>query len=252
MLIVSEEAVAEGMTPVVVLAGGFFWTRSSTGLGAADIFKTLSVIAIVSGPLSRVLVCMPFLVGSMACLGRIQKYLLLEELVDTRIIDHDNDATLDTVIKEKPVGGVWAKSKCAMELEAATLSVPSIDRPLIKNAHMKDRRRGNVTMIYGPVGCGKSTLLKAIIGEVGLQSGRVRLGSGQVAYCDQTPWLQNWSIRDNIIAQTEYIADRYNDVLYCCALDEDMKQFSDGDKTIIGSRGSTLSGGQKQRVVRLS
>ena len=143
MLTVSVEAVAEGMTPVVVLAGGFFWTRSSTGLGAADIFKTLSVIAIVSGPLSRILVNLPFFVGSMACLGRIQKYLLLTELVDARDIEHDNDATLDTVIKEKPVGGVWAKSKCAIELEAATLSVSSMDRPLIRNAHIKDRRRGD-------------------------------------------------------------------------------------------------------------
>ncbi len=241
--------MAEIMTPVVVLAGGLFWTRSSTGLSVADIFKTLSVIAVVSGPLSRILVCMPFFVGSIACLGRIQQYLLLGELRDTRSIEKDNDAEIDTIIREKPIGGVGAKSQCAIDLNAVNITLPGKNTPLIQNVSIKDQRQGNTTMIYGPVGCGKSTLLKAIIGEIEASSGRIHIGSGQVAYCDQTPWLQNISIRDNIVAQTEWLPHRYNDVLYCCALDEDLKQLPDGDKTIVGSRGSGLSGGQKQRVV---
>lgn len=241
--------MAEILTPVVVLAGGLFWTRASNGLSVADIFKTLSVIAVVSGPLSRILVCMPFFVGSVACLGRIQKYLLLGELRDTRSIEKDDDSSIDTIIREKPIGGVEAGSQCAIDIAGVNLTLPGKDRPLIRNANMKHKRHGNSTMIYGPVGCGKSTLLNAIIGEIEASSGRVHLGSGQVAYCDQTPWLQNVSIKDNIIAQTEWIPQRYQDVLYCCALDEDLKHLPDGDQTIVGSRGSALSGGQKQRVV---
>ncbi|KAK3186314.1 hypothetical protein K4F52_004852 [Lecanicillium sp. MT-2017a] len=62
------------------------------------------------------------------------------------------------------------------------------------------------------------------------------------------PWLQNCSIRDNITGQSEYDADRYAHVLHCCALDEDLMQLPDGDKTLVGSRGSALSGGQRQRI----
>jgi len=40
----------------------------------------------------------------------------------------------------------------------------------------------------------------------------------------------------------------YAEVLHACALNQDIEQLADGDRTIIGSRGITLSGGQRQRI----
>ncbi|KAI8975591.1 hypothetical protein BDF20DRAFT_617319 [Mycotypha africana] len=69
-----------------------------------------------------------------------------------------------------------------------------------------------------------------------------------LAYVSQTPWLQNASIRDNILFGLPFSAIRYQQTLFACALDKDLAQFDDGDLTEIGEKGVTLSGGQKARV----
>ena len=61
-------------------------------------------------------------------------------------------------------------------------------------------------------------------------------------------WLQNASIRGNILFGLPFDEDRYNKVLDVCALNSDLEIFEFGDKTEIGEKGITLSGGQKQRV----
>lgn len=68
-----------------------------------------------------------------------------------------------------------------------------------------------------------------------------------VAYVAQQAWLQNLSIRDNILFGLPYDESRYNEVIGVCALEQDFLTFSDGDLTEIGEKGITLSGGQKQR-----
>jgi len=70
-----------------------------------------------------------------------------------------------------------------------------------------------------------------------------------MAYCDQTPWLENRSIRDNILGQSPLDEKWLATVLEACALDEDVRMFPLGDLTLVGSGGVSLSGGQKQRVV---
>jgi ABC-type transport system involved in cytochrome bd biosynthesis fused ATPase/permease subunit len=69
------------------------------------------------------------------------------------------------------------------------------------------------------------------------------------SYAAQTPWLENISIKDNILFGSHYDEDRYQAVLECCALELDLATFEDGDETEIGERGITLSGGQKARYV---
>lgn len=69
-----------------------------------------------------------------------------------------------------------------------------------------------------------------------------------LAYVSQTAWLQNASIRDNILFGLPYVESRYRDTLTACALDKDLEIFEDGDMTEIGEKGITLSGGQKARV----
>ncbi|CAG8595915.1 10607_t:CDS:10, partial [Cetraspora pellucida] len=68
------------------------------------------------------------------------------------------------------------------------------------------------------------------------------------AYVAQQAWLQNASIRDNILFGLPYNESRYNQVIKVCALEKDFQIFEDGDMTEIGEKGITLSGGQKMRV----
>jgi len=69
-----------------------------------------------------------------------------------------------------------------------------------------------------------------------------------VAYVAQTAWLQNASIKDNILFGLPFIKKRYNATLAACALVKDLSYLEDGDATEIGEKGITLSGGQKARV----
>nr|WOZ30809.1 McfL [Coleophoma empetri] len=119
--------------------------------------------------------------------------------------------------------------------------------PAISNINMTVLR-GSLVMVIGPIGCGKTTLLKVILGEVPHTTGTVIVDSAEAAFCGQSPWLTNVSIRENIIGGSYLDPKWYNTVVKACALDQDFTQISDGDNTIIGTKGISLSGGQKSRL----
>ncbi|ESU08663.1 hypothetical protein FGSG_04440 [Fusarium graminearum PH-1] len=117
-----------------------------------------------------------------------------------------------------------------------------------------------LSVVSGKVGTGKTLLLSAILGEADLISGEIHVPKkqqfqssdwiipGSIAYISQNPWLENCSLRDNILFGLPMDKSRYNQVLEACALSEDLKSLPDGDDTEIGSNGVNLSGGQKWRV----
>ena len=105
----------------------------------------------------------------------------------------------------------------------------------------------SLTVITGPVGSGKSTLLSAIAGEVSDSSGTIS-GRGSLVYVPQVSWIFSGTIRENILFGQPYDELRYARTIEACALYEDVKQFPNGDQTIVGERGAVLSGGQQARV----
>ncbi|CAK5268423.1 unnamed protein product [Mycena citricolor] len=74
------------------------------------------------------------------------------------------------------------------------------------------------------------------------------LVEGLCGYVPQTAWLQNATIRDNILFNLPYDDARYKATLEACALTTDLQILEDGDQSEIGERGVNLSGGQKARV----
>lgn len=241
---------------MIVIAGGLFWTRFSNRLSTSELFTSLSLITIISEPFARLLVYIPFSIGGYASLRRIEDYLLLEEHLDTR---HDCQEAADNISalgKTPELALAQCADKCSnsggsygVELVHATFSGRDRESPVLRDVSLKFET-GKVNMIIGPVGCGKTALLKTIIGETKLDDGFVVLGLGSVGYCAQAPWLQNISIRDNIVAQSEWNPHWYQQILKACALDQDVQKLAQGDKTLVGSGGNGLSGGQKHRVVR--
>lgn len=107
--------------------------------------------------------------------------------------------------------------------------------------------RGDLLCITGRVGSGKTGLLKALCGELSVIGGSIDV-KGSLAYCTQDAWLQNLTLRDNILFGQKYNEEWYNQVLEHCELFDDIKQMPKGDQTDVGERGISLSGGQKARV----
>jgi len=106
---------------------------------------------------------------------------------------------------------------------------------------------GTLVGIAGPVGSGKSSLLAAIVGDMPRLAGRV-VTRGSFALCTQEPWIQNCSLRENILFGAAYDPAFYARCVSACALEADMTTLPAGDQTEIGERGVNLSGGQKARV----
>lgn len=122
---------------------------------------------------------------------------------------------------------------------------------------------GGLSVISGKTGAGKTLLLSAILGEADLLRGLIRVPKlqdahlvqadgwtkrGSIAYISQTPWLENTSLRHNILFGLPFVQGRYNAVIDACALTEDLTALVDGDATELGANGVNLSGGQKWRV----
>ncbi|KAK8867921.1 P-loop containing nucleoside triphosphate hydrolase protein [Apiospora arundinis] len=106
---------------------------------------------------------------------------------------------------------------------------------------------GGLNVVTGPSGSGKSTLLMAILGETLVESGRVS-SPKDIAYASQSAWLQNDTIRGNILFNSEFEEVRYNRVINACGLPIDFDEFPERDETEVGENGTSLSGGQKSRV----
>jgi ABC-type multidrug transport system fused ATPase/permease subunit len=113
---------------------------------------------------------------------------------------------------------------------------------------------GGLTLICGPTGSGKSSLLLALLGELQCLNGTILRPPpylktrSSIAYCSQTAWLLNATIRDNILFGQPFEAGRYDQVIRSCSLISDFKNLEGGDLTEVGEKGINLSGGQKQRI----
>ena len=64
----------------------------------------------------------------------------------------------------------------------------------------------------------------------------------------QVPWIQNKTIRENIIFGEPFDKERYERSIKICELTRDLEILPSGDLTEIGEKGINLSGGQKARV----
>ena len=73
-------------------------------------------------------------------------------------------------------------------------------------------------------------------------------GAGTVAFTAQDPWIQNATLKDNILMGRDFDEDKYKKVLESCALLHDLETLPAGDLSEIGEKGINLSGGQRHRV----
>ncbi|KAF9135862.1 hypothetical protein BG015_003214, partial [Linnemannia schmuckeri] len=123
---------------------------------------------------------------------------------------------------------------------------------------------GELSVIVGPTGSGKSALLLALLGELERTEGHMYLprldydsnglrprGSG-IAYVAQSAWLQNTTIRENILFGKAFDQARYDAVIEGCALVTDFEVLEAGDHTQIGEqeRGVVLGAGTPEECIR--
>lgn len=231
--------------------------HGSDPLTAGDTFSSLAIISLLTNPASNFLQSLPMVGMSTGCLYRIQKFLLSESREDQKNVPiegfyhTDCETQMEETSIELQQDQPRSTENAACTFKNANIPASSTTPSILHDISLQIERE-SMTMIVGAVGAGKSTLLKAIIGELNCTSGSLNSDSWHKAYCAQTPWLPNSTVRRIICGYHDRSAEDerwYNTVVHACALDEDVRLLPFRDDTIIGSRGVTLSGGQKQRLV---
>uniref|UniRef100_A0A914PNV8 Uncharacterized protein n=1 Tax=Panagrolaimus davidi TaxID=227884 RepID=A0A914PNV8_9BILA len=195
-------------------------------------FLSLMLFNLMRSPIYRLPNLVQNIINAKISFVRVQNFLLEPEIVElSNTMEPTNDKN---VIEMRKADFSWKAEK----------NVQSVLKLLtfeIKKAHLCG--------IIGRVGSGKSSLLSSVCGELYHISGSFyRDNSLSIAYIPQEPWIQNLSLKDNILFGKPYDEKFYRQVIYACALQEDLKMLSGGDETEIGERGISLSGGQKARI----
>lgn len=213
---------------------------TARGLDISTIFTSIAYIMLVSEPLLVLFQVYPNIIAALTCLQRIQKFLVSEPRIDFRQFPESVDE------KKTSFGPVYGQSAFILEGASAGWSP---DTFTLKDINVSIPA-AELTLIVGPVACGKSTLCKTLLGEIPNFKGKLSAQFPQqsVAYCQQVVFLYNASLKSNIIGQSDFDQERFDNVIHATLLDIDIATLPQGSDTNIGSEGIMLSGGQRQRV----
>lgn len=214
---------------------------------SATAFTGLSLVGMLSNPVNTMLRTIPTLKAALACFDRIEKFLEspsrkiifipLEESLRTS--DQDGKSTEQGITtipsqdsNQKDLVNVKLSSRKQRDPSPTLVKVQNAgfawtaDTPIITDVSFSVARKGFV-FIIGPVGCGKSTLLKGLMSETPFSQGTVHHDSCPSAFADQKPWIQNTTIRQNIIGPSLLNCAWYEEVVVACALDHDIAMMPD-------------------------
>ncbi|KAH8413308.1 hypothetical protein KR009_009966 [Drosophila setifemur] len=194
-------------------------------LSVEKVFVSLALFDIMKIPLTVLPMLTVDIAETQVSVNRINKFLNSEEL--------DPNSVLHDTSKPHP-----------MSIENGEFSWG--DEITLRNINIEVRKSSLVALV-GTVGSGKSSVVQAFLGEMEKLAGVVNT-VGKLAYVPQQAWIQNATVRDNILFGQPYDRKRYNKVIDACALRADIDILSAGDLTEIGEKGINLSGGQKQRI----
>jgi multidrug resistance-associated protein (MRP) len=190
-------------------------------------FVSLSLFNLLRFPMNMLPTMITYLVQASVASKRITEFLVADEL-DPKIVK--DLPTGDNAVEVRNGSFAWEKGATPV-LNDIQLTVP----------------RGSLVAVVGQVGAGKSSLVSAVLGEMDKEAGCVAM-QGTKAYVPQQAWIQNATLKNNILFAEPLQSDFYDEVIDACALRPDLEILPGGDGTEIGEKGINLSGGQKQRV----
>ncbi|KAJ5090648.1 hypothetical protein N7532_009332 [Penicillium argentinense] len=250
---------------VILLA---IWILGPLGLSAVS----LTVYALIHGGLSASVAF-----TAMSVFGALEMSLaILPEIIADGLEAKVSADRIDIYMasEEKTVNTVAADE---IAFENASVAWPAEksqvaddeqeDRFTLQDMDLKFPTKG-LSVISGRTGSGKSLLLSSILGECDVLQGTIKVPvpppiserfddlansenwiiDSAIAYVAQIPWIENATIKENILFGLPYNGERYQKVLSACALKKDLEMLPDGEMTDIGANGVNLSGGQRWRV----
>ena len=240
------------------------YQQTNHSLNPAHIFSSLALFNSLRMPLNLLPLVIGQVTDAYASLGRIQEFLLAEERVEDTIWDFE----MENAVELEDASFTWERSADQKEQEDFSKAQPKGDKKFWKKDTAEGEKdlsnddasektelepfklhdidisigRNELVAVIGTVGSGKSSLLAALAGDMRMTEGKLKIGASR-AFCPQYAWIQNSSLKDNVLFGKPYDPKWYNEVIDACALRPDLDILPAGDRTEIGERGITLSGG---------
>ena len=175
-------------------------------------------------------------------------YDRIMNLLDEKIEIDDKDGAID----EKPEGHLHFNLK--------EFKFPGDDRVALHDVNFT-LNRGETLGIVGKTGAGKTAILKLLMREFEGYTGQIVYGNHPIdvykkrrlreaiGYVPQDHFLFSTTVAGNIaFANVDATMEQVEAAAKLANIHDDILQFTDGYKTIVGERGVSLSGGQKQRI----
>ena len=254
------------------------YALTSHSLNPARVFSSLALFNALRLPLNLLPMVIGQAIDGWASIGRIQEFLLAEEVKDDFLIEYESKNAVEardaeftwertaTQDGDRASGGkphdkngpnLTKKPEKTDEKPSRTsqgdrqnmesISTLAVVEPFKLRSMNFTLGRNELVAVIGNVGSGKSSLLAALAGDMRKTNGEIAIGASR-AFCPQYAWIQNATVRENILFGKEFDAAWYATVIDACALGPDLQMLPNGDATEIGERGITVSGGQKQRI----
>ncbi|KAI1339003.1 P-loop containing nucleoside triphosphate hydrolase protein [Xylariaceae sp. FL0016] len=249
------------------------YSLTNHGLAPAEVFSSLALFNGLRMPLNLLPLVIGNVVDAWSSLKRIQEFMLSEEQEDVAVFKPEGENAVELVganftwertptqdkenmISASKKGPAQKGPRPKTEKKTAkpddnyddTASTLVEEREPFKLQDLNiEIGRNELVAVIGTVGSGKTSLLSALAGDMRKTAGEVVLGASR-AFCPQYAWIQNATVRNNILFGKDMDRSWYKDVIKACALQPDLDMLPNGDATEIGERGITVSGGQKQRL----
>ncbi|OWZ06366.1 ABC transporter [Phytophthora megakarya] len=171
---------------ISIAAFGTFSVVLQRDLTPAIVFTSLALFLLIQAPLRSITTIVSMAIQCTVALERISSFLHMPELEESNVISIDD-----------PVAERFVANDVIVAIEDGEFAWDKDGLSLLRNVNL-EVKVGDFVVIHGTVGCGKSSLCSALLGETEKRKGTVFVG-GTVAYCSQQAWIQNMSVKDNIL-----------------------------------------------------
>lgn len=214
------------------------YTLTDNGLQASTVFSSLALFNGLRMPLNL----LPMVIGQVTdawnSLKRIEEYLLLEEANDDAKIDF----SAKNAVEVRKATFTWERTPTQDEDSVSAMASPGGKKGHDKKAGPKPERgaaavtekepkaefedrqpfklqdidlqigRHELVAVIGTVGSGKTSLLSALAGDMRRTDGETILGASR-AFCPQSAWIQNSTLKDNILFGKDMDRSWYKQVI---------------------------------------
>jgi ABC-type multidrug transport system fused ATPase/permease subunit len=293
-------------SPVLGACASFlFMALRGERLEASRVFAALAVFQSLRLPLIAVGMCLSTGKAILVSAGRIDSYLLLPDSAGStpyRVgtphmvgaagvhmeVDEEIEEEVEAAGEVEEVEAVEVEEEEAVRLEGACFEWPRTHPlELIASASQTHDRedegtgtlipfklqsidlsvlQGTMTALVGACGSGKSSLLSALLGDLHMSAGVLRLRKDawdRLGLVTQRPFVLSGTLKENIVMGRPFDEERYEETVRAAQLQVDLRcstgeqsgdqegageRVSLRDGTQLGERGVTLSGGQQQRL----